>query len=162
MIYTQAWWGKNIPAEVKAWMKTVQDIAVDYVLREFGASDNPRAASDKYRFMLAQENKNAVWLDTDIELLKSLDDLTDGVYMDYAHGRPHGRIIIVNGHCDFFCGLEKERIKRGISLETNAFHTKLVRDHVEEIKEIPSEYYIHHLYTTRRLKHDGRCGKNDK
>lgn len=155
MKYVQAWWGDlDSRSELqKRCMGTVEAIAgSEYDLRVFGAVDKPQSASDSYRYHMAQTEPDACWIDCDIELYHPLN--FDRPTVDYRHGWPHGAILYVGGACEFFQGLEADRVKRGIEKTAIGFHTKLLRKHLEYLGQVPDSWFKHYFTTTLRGQYD--------
>ena len=155
MIYTQRHWEisedeADLTDLNKKCMATVKGFASDYdykVEQNKSTISDPRVQSDVFRYHLAQNNPDAIWVDNDVEMLEDFKSIIEpgAPYTDFRKGNPHNAIIIVNGCCEFFESLEKERKKRGIELNTLALVSKLLRRHKDFVRQIPDEMFIHHF-----------------
>lgn len=112
------------------------------------------SASDIMRMQACASDPNAVWVDTDVELL-SLNIPNDGKpYVDFLKGNPHYAIIAVNGNNLFFKNILDIAVSRwGKDLTTYplAWPIKILRNLSLFLGTIPSDTYVHSFLTHGNL-----------
>jgi len=117
----------DIPPLVSECMASVKSVYPDVEVLKFSAVDNPVHQGDIYRYNMLMEHDDILYIDWDVLLTGELFIVKDGIpCCNYYKGQPDYSIIY-SPNKEFWIELEKERLSRGISLNSYGFIRKLLK-----------------------------------
>lgn len=101
---------------------------------------------------MACENPHLAFIDADIELFGIPEYLTPGKpYFEICYNNPHIGYVIVNGCCDWFKDILKEKKDKEIK-NTRGYTNKLLRGRLHDVGEIPHNTFKHYMVETNNIK----------